>query len=546
MKKGLHRSFLRILLVLFSVLGLVWIAFYALASTAVLTENSLRIEQTAQELLEDLGQSIELMEQLSFNASSLSQMKELLSEPDIATRHALAEGVYRRLQADLFSAHRRFSLVVMDADGWFYRFSGGITGVEAERLVLLSETLAYPSHLTLTLGGKRYIGHANEVRDKGNVLGVVFVIENEENLFEYSYDNVDEYIISTAVFSGEDLVLTNGDVTGGLPETLISRQVGLTPFQVVAWQNPDFEQPIDVFFLLGVLVFAALAVLALWWFVREQRRRFFQPLDRIMQEVDGIDFNELQRLSLLGNADFDGLVAKINALLSRLQTQNKAVSDSLVLIERSKAEGQAAITLALKKQINAHFIVNTLGAIQMLSRHNEIKKSEGALSDLSAIVRYAFDESDVISVWDEMMHIRKYVNLMNVRYHNKIALQIDADDSLMETLLPRMMLQPIVENSIAHGFRAMRKDCILQVSAGQDGERIYLTVRDNGVGMTKQKRRELNAALPQDFTALGLDGLDGMGIVNVKRRLTSLCKNASFIVKSDDEGTETQISFEKI
>lgn len=528
MKSRFYQDFYRIFLLLFLVIFGVLLSLYVLASRSITQANRQNIAQTADMLLEKLGENIELMEAECYTLSTRVEIQDFLQEGNLPTRHAMAEAVYQLLEDHHLTDHP-FSIVALDETGWYYRFSGSISTTECQRLALLLAEETQVSHLSLSLGGTPYIGYATALYDENGLpLGKLCILEHGEHFLEYSYGSVEDYAVSVAVLSGDTVVSTHGTLPEGGAELYVVNHVGLTPFRVAAWLNPDYQDPVSLYFLVAIFLAALTVLVAFLLVARQQRRRFFSPLNQMIQSVEDMDATTANRLPKVGTPELDGLITKVNSLLFRLEVQNREVGDTRVTVERVKTERQEAINLALKKQMNAHFIVNTLSTIQMLIKYGEQEKSDQAISDLSAMLHYIFNANDTIPLWDELSYLTKYVNLMNLRYGNKLHLELEAEDKLMDVPIPRMMLQPLLENGIFYGYAKKTSNCALQVRASTQEGRILLEVQDWGSGLSRSQLELFNAPCQPEGGRQGMESLSGMAIPNLKRRLYGDMPEAKF------------------
>ncbi len=547
MKTKLQKNFFRLFLLLFVALLLIWGAFYALAMHILTQTNEQLILSTADELLEDLSENIELMEQINYSVSQKEELQAFLAEGNLALRHEKATLIHEILQDELLPIDNRFSIVVFDNIGWFYRFSGSISVTECERLFVLADSGGIDKHFPATLAGTNHIGYANPILDEeGETLGTLIVLESEQNFLEYYYDSAEDFVVSAAILSGEAVISANAPYIGEASPLFTKRQVGITPFQVATWLSPDYDNAIGRYFAIGVVLSTFLMVTVLLLFVHRQRKSFLAPLVHLMGEADRLGPGGENRLSPIENEDFDKLISKINALLTRIDKQNETVQATLLDAEHSKTQAQEAVNILLKKQINAHFVINTLSAIQMLQKRGDTEKSDAALAALSDMVRYAFEEIDSISVWDELSHLQKYVEIMNIRYNDKIIFDLEADDSLMEVPIPRMLLQPLVENSIVHGFVGREENCRITVLAKPCEQGVVLVVSDNGCGVEESLLQKMNTPPGQSEKISGVQGLDNMAVYNVKRRLAAHNATSTFhVLTCPGKGTCTTITVKR-
>lgn len=200
--------------------------------------------------------------------------------------------------------------------------------------------------------------------------------------------------------------------------------------------------------------------------------------------------------------------ARYIEILQLSQRFNRLLERIRQLIAEMKAEEEEKRRIEfdfLQAQINPHFLHNTLLCIKSLVITGRNQDAEQMLSAFMALLRMpiaAGKQSHALR--EEIEYIRQYVTVMEYRYGEKFPLTVFLDDALLDFEVPRMMLQPLVENAIFYGISAMEGRGQLCITASQVGPRILLTVEDNGSGMTpeqiehiwnpeKRKRRSLNS-----------------------------------------------------
>lgn len=167
--------------------------------------------------------------------------------------------------------------------------------------------------------------------------------------------------------------------------------------------------------------------------------------------------------------------------------------------------------MALSMQINPHFLYNTLNTINMLAIANEDEETSDLIVSLSEMLQYTLkNRSEKIPLMDEMGWISNYIYIMSRRFEDVFQTQIDIREDVLECKVPKFFLQPLVENSILHGFREMKSGGILRILASREGDSVHFQIQDNGKGMDAETIR-------RSITQAANDG--GIGISNVHRRL---------------------------
>ena len=161
---------------------------------------------------------------------------------------------------------------------------------------------------------------------------------------------------------------------------------------------------------------------------------------------------------------------------------------------------------ALQAQINPHFLYNTLDAIVWLIEIGRNEQAEQMVTSLSSYFRsFLSDGKDIVTVAEEKQHIKSYLEIQQVRYRDIMEYEIDIDPSIEDTKLPKMTLQPLVENAIYHGLKPKRSKGKIIVTGTRVDDNIILKVSDTGLGMNSGELDSLKTrVLNEDTTSFGL------------------------------------------
>jgi two-component system sensor histidine kinase YesM len=172
----------------------------------------------------------------------------------------------------------------------------------------------------------------------------------------------------------------------------------------------------------------------------------------------------------------------------------------------------------LQAQINPHFLYNTLDAIMWLTEAGEKEEAVSMLSSLSEFFRTTLSSGrDYVTLEEEDNHIRSYLNIQRFRYQDIMDYRIAFDEDILPFYIQKMTLQPIVENALYHGIKNKRGMGLIEVGGHRAGGDIILTVRDNGIGMTKEQLTHLRNVLEGREAAE--QEWNGFGMVNVQKRI---------------------------
>lgn len=225
-----------------------------------------------------------------------------------------------------------------------------------------------------------------------------------------------------------------------------------------------------------------------------------------------------------------------------IDTYNYMTDEMNNLLEKqAKAANNLRISefKALQAQINPHFLYNTLDMINWLSQSGKNKEVSSAVLALSKFYKLTLNKGNItISVKEELEHVSLYVQLQNMRYQNKIEFIIDIPDDILDYEIPKLVFQPIVENSIQHGiFGKESKAGTIVIMGWLEGETLVFVVSDDGIGILQDK---LNTILSgKGNSHLG----SNVGIYNTHKRL-QLFYDTEFGLSyksKENMGTEVEI-----
>lgn len=259
--------------------------------------------------------------------------------------------------------------------------------------------------------------------------------------------------------------------------------------------------------LLIVLVFLIM-IMVINLTVKALFKRFYVILGVIRKVQDGgLD----ERIPVGGNDEFGELSGQINHMLDRIQVLNKENLDREMLVKNTEIR-------ALQNQINAHFIYNVLESIKMMAEIDEKYEISDAITSLGELLRYNFKwVSRNVTIREEISYIKNYIRLMNLRYDFAIILSVNIDDAIYRQSIPKMSLQPIVENSILHGIAELGEDATIYIKSILHEDEFEITITDSGVGMDEPHRLLLEKKINGEIE--DQESKHGIGLKNVNYRI---------------------------
>lgn len=231
----------------------------------------------------------------------------------------------------------------------------------------------------------------------------------------------------------------------------------------------------NLIILLGVYaVIAVVAVICSVYF----SRRFTRPVTQIsnaMKEFEGGDFSS--HLQLHTNTELDAIGNAFNNMVKNIEQLVQEVKENERALRKSELS-------SLKYQINPHFLYNTLDTIYMLARMNGEEVTMKMIQALSKFMKVSLSKgSDVIPVADELEHVKSYMEIQKISNNDLFQNEISCEEHLKQVPVLKLILQPLVENAIKHGFAKIYEDGRIWIRVCQDQEELVFQIENNGEQM---------------------------------------------------------------
>ena len=290
------------------------------------------------------------------------------------------------------------------------------------------------------------------------------------------------------------------------------RDLDCTYVQVVSLTDIYRTVLYQSLYLLAVLLAAfCLVTWAVSRLTRRILRGFYGAFDGIRAFAGGDEDAVVEVTGQGEAADFAREAGRLLDQIRRLMKDN---------LER-EMDIQNAETRALQNQINAHFIYNVLEAIKMMAEIDEEYEIADAVTCLGKLLRYSMKlESGGVQLEREIDYIQNYVALMNLRFDYVIRLEVDMPSQLMGQLVPKISLQPIVENAVVHGAAVLAADTVIALRGTLDrpGGKFTISITDEGQGMDETALAHLRRQIAGEEPARSSSG-NGIGLKNVQDRI---------------------------
>ena len=240
-------------------------------------------------------------------------------------------------------------------------------------------------------------------------------------------------------------------------------------------------------------------------------RKIVDPIDMICERLEAIGKGSLTVREPI-QADIEEIQLLSNGIENMVERLIKQIEKNT---EQEKQRRRTEFAL-LQAQINPHFLYNTLDTIVWLIESEEINEAVKMVASLSNYFRFTLSRGkNVITIEEEEQHVRSYLEILQMRYRDLMDYEIDIPDQLKKFILPKLTLQPLVENALYHGIKNRRRKGFIRLTGKAVNGRIILEVTDEGRGMTEERLAEVRASLTEGTN-------EGFGLRTVHQRIQIL------------------------
>ncbi|MFJ5622878.1 sensor histidine kinase [Peribacillus loiseleuriae] len=299
---------------------------------------------------------------------------------------------------------------------------------------------------------------------------------------------------------------------------------------VLAEPKATLFKPISVVritvFISGIIALILALVLAQHFI-----RKIVQPIRMIESTMKNVEKGNWELApEPEGNDEISRLVQNYNKMVNRLSSLVDQVykaelenQKGQIMLQKRELEKQKVEFEALQYQINPHFLYNTLGTINSFAIIKEEEEISEMTESLANMFRYSLQNLEVVPIENELCHVRDFLIIQQHRWQKSIPLLIEIESHLLQAEIVKLSLQPLVENAIEHGFGTITDQSKITIRGEVDGDIIYLSVEDNGVGLNQSRLIELRDQLKNESFHPKSD--QGIGLLNVSKRTKLLFGN---------------------
>lgn len=358
----------------------------------------------------------------------------------------------------------------------------------------------------------------------------IYILDEKKKIISHTNQDYLQKDYYQATNTGYSYVLQNASTIINNNVVLTSKFLDMFDWQIVMLTSFDEYSRENLY--ANVYLIASLSIIFLFSIVIGFMISTYitKPIRKLNDAMTLVDRGQLSTRHDHRSKDEIGLLSqKFNRMLDKIQSLMSQI------VEEERKEQHYKLQL-IQSQVKPHFLYNALEMINSLVRLDLKQQALDATFHISNFYRLSLsDGSDIITIEEEIKLLNHYLYIQKMRYVEFIDFHIDVDDAILEYTIPKLTLQPIVENSIYHGIKELNRKGNILVSGRLNGDRIELIVEDNGKGIPPDTLAELNSIkLPSKY----------FGINSVKERIDLYFKmNTSIVIESEvNHYTKTTIT----
>lgn len=259
--------------------------------------------------------------------------------------------------------------------------------------------------------------------------------------------------------------------------------------------------------IITALVLLAVILAVISYYIPIGITRNLRELCNITDRIAAGDLTVQAKVE--GGEEVEALSTSMNAMIIKINELIDQVTEEQKRLRKSEFE-------LLQAQINPHFLYNTLDAIMWLIEAGEREQAVSMVRNLSEFFRTSLNQGkDIITIEEELKHVRSYLEIQKTRYQDILDYEIDVPETLYGYTIPKITLQPLVENALYHGIKNKRGKGMIKITGQTEDEKIVITVSDNGAGMSPERLKEVDDAIENGIPSEG----HIYGVYNVNERI---------------------------
>lgn len=295
-------------------------------------------------------------------------------------------------------------------------------------------------------------------------------------------------------------------------------------FNLFVIKENFFTRDIFLMILLILSLISLVYVLVISVVTKKISREISHSLNYLINQINLVSQGKIQKININSDDEIKYISENINTLIDnikRLEANNIAL----------KYEKKAADFKTMESQFDPHFLYNTLDIIsyQMYVDQDSCQK---LISNLSKILRYSINNMSFVYLEEDLEYVRLYMEIQKIKHEDSLVFSSSIDPSLYNIMVPKLFIQPVLENSLKYGFEN-RKNLHINLDIYQKGDMIFIEIKDSGKALSLERIIELNKQI-EDKSKNSFLTDDHHGLENSLKRLKILYKDAKLEFIEDD------------
>lgn len=360
---------------------------------------------------------------------------------------------------------------------------------------------------------------------KESLRAITSVLDLCQNLEEkiYQIQNISDYDERQSQLENNIYVLTS----------LVEEYMYTYLYYEAAALNAVQQQVTSQMFMeiLGVAAVTAIVILFALLYGIRLSRSITRPIMKLSARAE-----EVARGDLTARQPIQSETNEIRTLSEGMESMVERLNQQMQEVQLKQESLRRTELALLQAQINPHFLYNTMDTIIWLIEAEKTQEAVEMVSNLSSFFRHSLSRGeDVITLEEEERHVRSYLQIQRARYKDIMEYSVDIDPRIHSALIPKLTLQPLVENALYHGIKLKRALGHIRVTGWIEDGHVLLQVADNGMGMTQQRLEHLRRTVETEERV-------GFGVSAVNQRLQLMFGREYGLSLDSREGIGTTVT----
>lgn len=342
------------------------------------------------------------------------------------------------------------------------------------------------------------------------------VFDQDNKIFDLSDNSIikyndRKYLFIKSQISNESLYINDWKVAYMIPADDITAGINSI------WKSSILLCLVCVSFSLVVIFFVSESITSRTSNLINKIQKVWKGNFKVAVDISGSD--EIGKLE----KDFNSMVAKIDTLINEVYEANIKIMNAQIYNQKVEMGKKEAELIALQGQINPHYLFNTLETVRMNLILKEDRETANIIKVFAESFRQCIDgKNDVLTLKQEMKFIENYFTIQKYRHGDKINFEISIPENLLEYSVPKLIIQPLVENAVYHGIEMKTGSGMIKIEAYEENNDLIIRVSDDGVGIDEEDLQKIKDAINNNLSYEKQRNGTGIALRNVHNRLRLL------------------------